>query len=60
MSKDVRNELNELVASVEIVNQKGELERVYFAYPRYCLNLTEESRNDLFDRMDPNDPTRQT
>ena len=36
-----------------------QLERIYFWYPRHCLNLTEATRNDLFERIDPNDPTRQ-
>ena len=55
----MRADLDQRVASVELVNAAGELQRVYFAHPRFCLHLTQDTRKGLFDRIDPNDPTRQ-
>ena len=47
------------LARVEIVNASGELERVYFRFPSYCLLLTEESKQALLWGVDRDTPGKQ-
>ena len=56
---DARKHFDTLTARVEIVNSSNELERVYFRYPRFCLLLTEESRQNILWSVDRDTPGKQ-
>ena len=47
------------VARVEIKNGLGQLERVYFRFPAFCLLLTEESKQEILWGVDRNTPGKQ-
>ena len=47
------------VERVEIVNANGELERVYFRFPAFCLLLTEESKQEILWGVDRETPGKQ-
>ena len=47
LTDESRDHFDGHVARVEIVNANGELERVYFRFPSFCLLLTEESKQEI-------------
>ena len=50
---------NELVGSCEIFNQSGELERVFFRFPKLCLSLSHKRKHDLEWKVDRETPGAQ-
>lgn len=46
-------------ARVEIINEHGDLERVHFWIPSFCLLLSEETKDDLLNTVDRRTPGRQ-
>lgn len=45
-------------AHIEIINSQGELERVIFSYPPFCMYLTDESKRTLVEGVDRDTPGR--
>ena len=52
-------DVGRLIRRCELVNAVGELERVYFRVPDYCLLLTEESKQELLWGVDRETPGMQ-
>ena len=51
--------LDETVASVEIVNSVGELERVHFRYPSFCKLLSRSAKDSVLWGVDRETPGKQ-
>jgi hypothetical protein len=59
LKQGTKVELDEMVAAVEIVNARGELERVYFRYPSFCRRLSRETRDRILWSVDRETPGKQ-
>lgn len=57
--QEAKEFFSEFIASVEIVNQSGDLERVFFRFPQFCLLLTDEQKHALEWKMDRETPGAQ-
>ena len=59
LAEKTKKALDQTVTSVEIVNAAGELERIFFRHPAFCLLLTEATRERLLWAVDRETPGKQ-
>ena len=59
LDEETKAELDKTVTSVEIVNSIGELERVYFRHPLFCLLPSHSSRERILWMVDRETPGKQ-